>query len=234
MRDLATICDLAQAEIDDLRAAGIEPTAAEIVRINWLAWQVQDPATRLALARGVPVPLGRAYLWPLTLAAGEWVVAIADKLPARLQDAATAYAMAHGRGDADALPYDRLDAEKAVRDWLRALHATPAELAEACQQVLAQGETDEQQPRRDIDDPVSDMSAGDMSAFLTAACGGPPDIWERQCSIQYATAVMRAVIDQAASDGKPVRGHQTIAATKALGWYVKMIIESRKGKPNGA
>jgi len=234
VRDLATICDLAQAEIDDLRAAGIEPTAAEIVRINWLAWQVQEPSTRLALARGVPVPLGRAYLWPLTMAASEWLSAIGERLPERLRDAATAYAMAHGRGDVVSLPYDLPAAQKAVRGWLGALRATPAELSEACQQVLAQGEVDEQPPSRNEDGPAPVMSAGEMSAFLTAACGGPPDIWERQCSIQYAIGVLRAVVAQAQAEQGVACQSPAITATKALGWYCKQVVAKRKGKPDGA
>jgi len=65
------LASLAEAEIDGLAAEGITPTAAEIVHINALAHLVESPSSRVALARGRPVFVGGAYLWPITLYASD-------------------------------------------------------------------------------------------------------------------------------------------------------------------
>jgi hypothetical protein len=62
------------------------------------------------------------------------------------------------------------------------------------------------------------MTPGDLSAFLTAACGGPAEVWERQVSVAYALGLMREVIRHNSADGKPVAGDRRIEAVRALGW----------------
>ena len=62
MQDLAKLSELAEAEIESLRAEGIDLTPAEIIEINALGWAVESPETRRLLARGVPVAVGGVYL----------------------------------------------------------------------------------------------------------------------------------------------------------------------------
>ena len=225
MRDCSKLNDLAQAELDALIDGGITPTAEEIVRINWLAWQVETPEHRLLSARGQPVFVGGVTLWPLTASASEWFSDVAIKMPASLHERALAYAMAYGRGDGSELDQMGREAEKAVHGWSRGLRCTRGELTEALAQVISQSETDEMPPSRE---ESRGMSAGEMSAFLCAAAGGTPDLWERQVSSAYVLEMFRAIMAQNRADDRPMPGDPRIEATKALAWYVHQVKESRK------
>ena len=65
MQDLAKLSGLAEAEIESLRADGIDLTPAEIIEINALSWAIESPESRRLLSRGAPVSVGGVYLWPL-------------------------------------------------------------------------------------------------------------------------------------------------------------------------
>lgn len=234
MRDYSEINDAAQAEIDALLADGIVPTPAECVRISWLGWQVETPEHRLLSARGRPVFVGGVTLWPLTACASDWFRAVGVNLPGRLQEGALAYAMAYGRDSGTALDVTGRAAEKAVESFVARLRCPAAELTEALSQILAQGETDEQPPPVDGADTPGEMSAGDMSAFLTAAAGGPPEMWERQVSMAYILEMMRTVAQQNRADDRPLAGDPRVTAVKALAWYCHKLREARKaGAANG-
>jgi len=225
VRDCATINDAAQAEIDGLAEEGIALTPGEIVKLSWLGWQVETPEHRLLSARGRPVFVGGVTLWPLTAVASDWFRDVGVRLPGRMQEGALAYAMAHGRDDGPALDVTGRAAHEAVRSFARRLRCTPAELTEALAQVLAQSETDEMPP---AGEPAGEMSAGDMSAFLCAAVGGAPEVWERQVSMPYVLQLMRTITQQNRADDRPVAGDPRVEAVKALAWYVHQIKQSRK------
>jgi hypothetical protein len=230
MRDCSQLNDLGRAEIDALQADGIALTPAEIVKISWLAWQVETPEHRMLSARGRPVFVGGITLWPLTARGADWFREVALKLPDSLHEQALAYAMAYGRDDGTALDLTGREAEKAVKGWFRGLRATRRELTEALSQIIAQSEGDEMPPTADA---PGEMSAGNMSAFLCAAAGGTPEMWERQVSSAYVLEMFRAVIKQNQADDRPATGDPRIEATKALAWYVHQIRESRKVATNG-
>ena len=231
MRECSTLTDLALAEIDALQAEGITLTPAEVVRINWLATQVETPEHRMLYARGCPVFVGGVVLWPMTARAAEWFKRVALVMPDSMHERALAYAMAYGRDDGTALDLTGREAEKAVKGWSRGLRATRRELTEALAQIIAQTETDEMPPVENAAGEV--MTAGDMSAFLCAAAGGTADMWERQVSAAYVLAVLRSIVAQNRADDRPVAGDARIEATKALGWYCHQIRESRKAAANG-
>lgn len=211
--------NLARAELDDLRAAGIEPTDDEIIRINGLASEVLSPEARRCLSRGRPFPAGTAWLWPLTIAASAWF----EDTGCNLRDphAALGYAMAHGDDPA-------LDTagEAEVRAWFRRLRCRRAELDLAIAACIEQDEQGEI-PRRE-DDRIP--TAGEISAVMVATVGGNPAMWERQCSITYVRAVLETLGEQQrAGSGKVAPA--VARATMALGMACERIKE--RGRKDG-
>lgn len=233
MRDLSKLNDQAAQAIAQLARDGIAVSPLEIIQLNWLGWQVQSPSSRMQMARGRPVAVGGVTLWPLTIAAYEWMQTVSAELPARLVPFATAYAMVYGRSDCGEMDLCGGAAVKAVRGFRRALRCTFAELNEAMQQISAQSETDEQPPRKVEHAGGQEMTTGDICAFLKSSCGGTHELWERLCSMSHALGMMRLVIAQAQTEGRAVVGDPSIEAEKALGWAILKIAETHKGAANG-
>jgi len=225
MQDLAKLNDLAQAEIDKLRADGINDlTPAEIVELNALGWAVESPESRRLLARGAPVEIAGVYLWPMSLYAQEWFERVGCHLGGNtLQAQALAYAMAHGRDTGDPLAMDGRAAEKTVSRWAKSLKCTFGELNVAISQILQQDEEAEQPPSK-----TGGMAMGDFSAFLAASCGGDPEFWERRCAAGYTYAVLDCMARQNSAEGKPTASDPRIKAEKAIGWAIEKIRKSRK------
>ena len=223
MQDLAKLSELAEAEIESLRADGIDLTPADIIEINALGWAVESPETRRLLARGAPVAVGGTILWPMSLYAQDWFNRVGCQLDGnRQQTFALAYAMAHGRNDGDPLAIDGRDAEKAVKRWGRSLKCTFGELNVAISQVLQQDEDADQPPEE-----TGGMAMGDFSAFLAASCGGDPDFWERRCAAGYTHAVLDALVRQNSADGQKTMADPRIRAERALGWKIECIKRDR-------
>lgn len=231
MRGPGKLCDLAQAEIDALVADGLSLSPEEIVRINHMAWLACDAETRQLLSRGLPIRVGGAVLWPLTLRAAEWFQRVGCGLePQARAEQALAYAMAHGRSSGSELDVDGSDAGAAVKSWADALWCRQQELVYATHRLL------DQDGLLDAIDAAAAgecMTPGDLSAFLVAAGGGPVEMWERQVSIGYVSAFLTAV---AARDGDG-KLHGTadpkVRALRAVGLYVEEIRRSRLEPDNG-
>jgi hypothetical protein len=214
MQDRYTLNDLARAEIDDLRAAGVALTDDDIVLINALAADVLRPDVRRALSRGRPVLCGGAWLWPLTIAAADWYTETGVHMPD--PTAALAYAMA-SRNDANLHETDW----PLVRRWYRALRCRAGELALAMSEVIAQDEETEIPHRAD----ERGLSPGELSAAMMATAGGTPELWERQVSIGYVRAVLNAHNAQVKANGAPP---EVARATMALGMACQKIIDRDK------
>lgn len=219
-----TLSDLAEAEIDALEAEGIRLTAREVVTINAIAARVENPSSRLALSRGNPVAAGNACLWPLTLYAADWFRRVGGNLRGQAQQTrALAYAMAHGRED---MPEDAREADRVVTRWADTLRCRKAELEEAIRQV------NEQDDRLDTGETGPPASAGDISMMLAAMTHTPPDIWERQCSMPYALAMLDLITRQNAADGESTKHDPRIQAERALGLYIARIRDRHSKKEN--
>lgn len=229
MRDESRLNDLAAAEIAALERDGIKPTAAEIVLLNSLAWSVEVPESRRSLSRGIPVPVGRINLWPLTLYASDWLERVGSKMGEKLSTFAIAYAMANGYSTDGSLDCESAEAERRVKKWAKGLRCTVAELIEAVEQVLNQ-DVGPELPRNE---DGKTMSVGDFSAFLAATCGADPEFWERRCAQTYAFSVLATVIKQNAADGKPAANDPRITAERALGYASLKIRERAKAEANG-
>jgi len=224
MQDLAKLSELAEAEIESLRADGIDLTPAEIVEINALGWAVESPETRRLLARGAPVAIGGVYLWPMSLYAQDWFDRVGCEMGGlRRQTYAMAYAMAHGRDEGEPLAMSGRKAELIALVWGLRLKCTFSELNVAVSQVLQQDEDAEQPPSE-----TGGMTMGDFSAFLASACGGDPDFWERRCAAGYTHAVLDALVRQNSAEGMKTLADPRLKSERALGWKIECIKKSRK------
>jgi len=224
MQDLARLSDLAEAEIESLRADGIDLTPAEIIELNALGWAVESPETRRLLARGAPVEIGGVYLWPLSLYAFEWIGRVGCNLEGKPhQTYAVAYAMAHGRDDGDPLAMDGREAGKIVTRWAESLKCTLGELQIAIGQIQQQDEESDQPPSE-----TGGMTAGDLSALLAASCGGDPEFWERRCAAGYTYAVLDTLCRQNSAEGHKTMADPRIKAERAMGYAIEKIKKSRK------
>ena len=225
----AKLNDQAAAAIAELIRDGIAPTPAEIVLLNALGHAVETGATRRLLARGTPVRIGAAWLWPLTMYASDWFARVGLAMPESLQARALAYAMAHGYGNE--LDADGREAERAVKTWARSLRCTTGELTEAVSQIIEQDEEAPSEPdTKDNEDARQGMSVGELSAFLTAACGGPPDVWEKGLALGYALSLVRAIVQQNGADGRPSANDPRMKAERAFALAAIEIKESRRGQ----
>jgi len=225
MQDLAKLSDLASAEIEALQAEGIDLSPAEIVSINALGWAVESPESRRLLARGAPVEVAGAFLWPLTLYAQEWYGRVGCNLSGGVRQAyALGYAMSRQYDPGEPLAIEGRTAERTVTRWARGLCCTFGELNVAIAQVLAQEEDYEQPPAQ-----TGGMSFGDLSAFLAATTGDNPDYWERRCSAGYAYAVLDTIVRQNSAEKRPTIADPRIRAERALGWAIEKIRRDRTG-----
>ena len=223
MADHSKLCDLAQYEIEDLQAAGITPSPAEIVKLNALAWAVRSTANEMTLAKGNPVTCGNVLLWPLTIEAGDWYNRIGCAIKGKAVEA-LAYAMAHCYSDGE--PFTITDPRKAVSRWYRTVKATPAMVSVALDSVLSQMESPDMPTRLEDHQP----SIGELAAKLAAETGIKPDYWERQCSIKYAVRILHIAMKRKSDTGRPLESDPVIQAQIALGYAVEKIRKAHEVK----
>ena len=159
MNDTAKLSDLANAEIDGLIAQGITPTTEDVIRINALAGNVENPDTRLALSKGVPVTVGGAVLWPMTLQAYDWMCRSQNSVRTVKDDLfVTAYAMAHCYAEGDRYGAVGIEGAKVARRWAKGLRCRPDALTVAIAQIIRQDETE-----RGVTDPdAPTLGLGDL------------------------------------------------------------------------
>lgn len=218
MQDSARLSDLAAAEIDALIADGIQPTPAEIVHINALAWDIETGETRLALSRGTPVFVGGVTLWPLTLNAYDWSQRALSLSSSKWWGTLSlAYAMAHCYDDAHELASVSLRDVARVLSWGARLKCRISELKEAMAQVIKQDETEE----IPLDDDAKAFGLGDLSASLSALTGLPPEQFEKRMAFNHALRIMHfSLKQQAQANGQPQAGTAAINAERAMGLYL--------------
>jgi hypothetical protein len=221
MADYSKLCDLAQYEIEDLQAAGINPTPAEIVELNALAWGIRSTANEMTLAKGTPSTCGNVMLWPLTIEAGEWYNKFGCVIKG-MEVEALAYAMAHCYADGN--PFVLTNPRKTIKAWSKTIKATTRTLKTAMDDVLVQMESPEMPPREDD----RTFTIGELAAKLSIYTGIPPDYWERQCSIWYGAKMLHFAMEKHNESGKQLESDPIVRATVALGWCVEKIKKSRE------
>ena len=223
--------DRASAELESLTDAGIVPTWAEVVEINHLAWLTQHPSCDMSSARGDPIRVAGAVLWPFTLQAGsewdriaEWFAGVDDNAKA------LGYLMAHGRRACLRVRLaSRAPARRAVFHWANRLPCTQGELNIATAAILEQmqGVENEVPKRADqADDEESDTTNIELVAYLVQNTGLDADYWERKVCISYINEQIRTIVKQGMADDKPQKDDPRIIAERNLA-YAIMKIEER-------
>jgi hypothetical protein len=196
------LADLARAEIADLQDAGVDPTPAEIVWLNELAIEVEQPAGRVAAhAAGEPVRMGpREVMWPFTLASAEWWQWVERNRVYTTRDGARnalAFALCNGRTpDAFAGILTADDARRAVNAWTLRCGATPADREAAILRCVPEIGAPHQLPSKADPHPDPDAT-GALVAQLEAGTGLPGDYWRAQL-LTHAVKCLQAVYQQAA------------------------------------
>jgi hypothetical protein len=210
-----------------LIAAGYEVTPQDVVRINALAWNIEEPDTRLALSRGVPIEVGGVVLWPLTLKAYEWHRRVCGVMQTEwLSTVALAYAMAHGYSDGTEVEGGGVLSIPRVAVWGVMLKCRMNTLVEAMAQVIKQDETEE----GITTESDTSISMGDLSANLSALTGRPAEEIEKRMSMNHAIHVLHYTMQaQERTEGSDGKGAAYVRAEQSLGLYIQEIKERSNG-----
>lgn len=230
---------LAEEEIASLESEGVALTPHDIIHLAALAHEVMSPSTRQELARGRPVVIGDAVLWPLTLSASDWWERVGQNLDSafarvgihwakfKRQMISFAYALAHG---SEPLPEHPKEAVRAIAKWRREkLHCTLKELQVAISLIQ------EQDVSFDAGDKDAPATQGQIAAALTSLTGTRPQVWEFQCSMGFTIELIELIAAQCQADGKSIRDAQSTKALKALALAANRIRErhNREQAKNG-
>ncbi len=225
----------AKAELETLQESGIELTWSDVVEINHLAWMIESPSGSLLSARGEPVRIPGAILWPMTLQAHDWWLDHDEWFNGiDEQTKALGYLLAHGRRAClRARLATRPVARRAVFSWVRRLPCTVEELTIGVGTILEQGQGVEDEIPQDAkaeelqDDDGGKLSTGQLVAFLVANTGLPGDYWERKVSAAFIGEQVQTIVRQGNCDDKPAKDDPRIVAERNLG-YALMQIEDRE------
>jgi len=214
MREQRGLSDQAIAELAELRRIGVNITDSDIVLINALCWEIESPSNRIELARGRPIQVGGAWLWPRTIAACEWF----NTIGCECGNAALAYAQAHGREEIE------LAGKKEVKAWRKKLTCTDGELAAACMYIESQGESDEL-PK----DPTEKTpTCGQIVIMMHSLHGGDVDMWERYVSLSYVVDMLTTSAIQAQADSGKSGNILKDRANLALAYAIHEIVKRDK------
>jgi len=118
---MSHVPDIVAAEIEKLRAAGIEPTLEELAQLLYWGRRVENPAGEVSpLIEDAGIVVGRHVLRPLSVQAEHWMSAVQQWMGNRLLPYAYAFAAEAGRevGAFDGL-YNRRAAVDVVDAWRR-------------------------------------------------------------------------------------------------------------------
>ena len=205
------LSETAAREIAQLQSKGIALTHDDIVWINDLAREVEQPSGGSTLPAGQPAKAGNVWLWPFTLLGSSWYESIEPWFngSTELNLYAIAFALAHGR-TTDILPKlcTYKETKRAIKKWAKALPCTVDELMSAVEIVLPV-DNEVKIEEKDLPPEIEDAQRRDPCedvAALVAVCGGTPEMWATCVDIEYLNTQARVVMAQAmaeAGDGKP-------------------------------
>ena len=237
------LCEHAEAELRELREAGITPTLDEVVWINDLSREVENPkgGEKRHLA-GAPSKAGDIWLWPFTIQARLWYQTTLEWFDgdAELEANALAFALAHARerGAFVALR-GYLSARKAIQEWMKDLNCTDGELAAAIYDVVPHDDEINKLEAKfkaefnklhnvAEDDENTDFTWDGFIDSLIAATGLPRDVWVRQESESKVLDVLQIIIKQRQAeagdeDTAPDPQDPYMQAVKNLGIAIKEI-----------
>lgn len=213
---MSYLSPLAAAEIASLEAEGIVLSAEDVARIDALARRVEKPQQQLTLARGKPIAIGGAVLWPMTLAASDWFQTVGCEMGGQImQTFALAYAMAHGDKE---LPYDPETARTCVTAWKRKLRCRYTQLVTAIRLIHEQLDLLET-----VEATQQRASIADITLMMSALTGIAPAVWEYQCSIPYVLQMLDTLTAQHFSDNSSNVSVPTLKAERAIGLAIHRL-----------
>jgi len=214
------LSETAEREIKELQAKGLTLTHDDIVWINDLAREVENPSGGSTLPAGRPARAGNVWLHPFTIAGIAWYEMVLPWFDGEdeYEILVLAYALAKGR-EADTLSFtsEYDDIKRALKKWKREIRATQKELTKAVAAVLPQ--TEHIPLAEDADKPAEDSAGwGEIVATMVATCGGTPEMWECRVSKDYLFEQMRVMNAQnVAGDKKPNLNDPQIKAIREMG-----------------
>jgi len=213
------LSELAEAEINDLRSRGIEPTLNEMIWINDLARDVVAKGRR-SRNMGVPFRAGNVWLWPFTIQGQEWysVAMNWSEADTEFSTLVLAYALAHGRNpEAFSFIYEYNEAKKAISAWKEKLGCTYGELCEAVIEVLPDNDTIELSSDEEAEERAS-TEWNDLVAWLCKEVGETREFWRSSVSVDYVMTQIKVISDQASATSDRIGANEPyVKATKQLG-----------------
>ena len=185
------LTDLAESQIEKLKADGLEVTPQEVLDIQSLSLEAIGEFEDGTRINGRPVIVGNVALWPLTIAASIWreeVEELLDDADYNSRLFVLAYCMANGHSK-EALQTHGKAALKQVYHWAKHLTCSTADLLNAVNEVLGD------KPRVTFDDGEEtdkDHAAGPSYLAETALAifGTNPEIWLYQLSIEAVADIL--------------------------------------------
>jgi hypothetical protein len=217
--DNEKLCDIAAKRLQELRAAGCTVTDAEVVELNAIGWRRLSSRYRMALSRGYPVQCGNVTLWPLTIAAEDWMQRIGYKLDCPRY--ALAYAMANCYDKIAPFPESTNDAEIIVTRWAKKLRCHPDTLLEAIDQINQQS-LDFDMPPPDPNELQDPLTKGDLVAWLSAY-SGTPEMWEREVAASFARDWLRIKLSMLNTSGETMESAPEFRAAMQFGHLCEKI-----------
>lgn len=212
-----TLSDQASAELDALRTAGYTLTDNDVIVINALCWEIENPSRRISLARGKPVKCGSLWLWPRSIRHCKWFTDVGADM--RKAELALAYSMANPSCD----PYAITDAT--INEFERTLDCTLGQLRVAMADILMQGERDEVPSNK-----CDSVSIEELAQLMVATHGGTFEMWEAQCSIPYILDFLDTQAKQHQAEGHDMAKDR---ANMALAYYIIRLKRRQRNKVNG-
>lgn len=215
MVNYRTLCDLAEAKIEALRADGFTLSDRDVIAINALAWEVQSPSRRMSLSKGKPVRAGNMWLWPFTIHNKAWFFDCGRQFAN--PEYALAYALAHRDDDLYTVT------EKQVDEWAKRLTCTIGELRTAVA-IIIEADKQDEIPMKEADS----VTIHELARSMMANHGGSIKMWEQEVSLQFVYDYIDTLSRQSEAENKPMAVER---AEKALHYLTHRI--RRRGKANG-
>ncbi len=214
MENYRQLSDLAQAKIEALRSDGYVLSDSDVILINALAWEVQSPSKRMALAKGKPIKCGNTWLWPFTIHNKAWFFDCGREFSNPRH--ALAYALAHRNDELYTITEEHVD------KWAKTLTCTDDELEMACA-IIIDGDRQDEIPIKDSEA----ITIHEMARMMMVSHGGTAEMWEKEVSIKFIYDFIDTLSKQHEEAGKSM---QKDRAQMALAYLTHRI---RRRKRNG-
>lgn len=221
------LTDLAESQIERLKADGVEVTPQEVLDIQALSLEAIGEFEDGIRLNGTPVVIGGIVLYPLTIGASIW----REEVEAMLDDAdynsrlfLLAYCMANGRNQ-DAFSAHGREALKAVYHWAKKVRCNTADLLNAVNDVL--GDAPRVTFANSNEDEKSE-SAAYLAQMAMAIFGGDPAVWQYQLSISAVADILAKHYALNQRGGKS--NAKTVEGLRKLSKYVNDLRVKRHGE----